>query len=438
MARKPSLVSSSALRSRLSLATDGELSGSAGCNQYMTSYTIDGNAIAIDMPATTRRLCPEPKGVMEQEQAFLAALQSAATFSVEGDMLQMRTADDAGAVIMTRRVVVDLPAPPEPTTPTGTVVGTQSLNVRSGPGTAFPVIGVASAGDQGEIVGVSADGRWWAVAVPSAPDGIGWVSVDFVLATNAENVPVMQGPPPPVATATPVPPAATATPVPAQPTATPSAEIVFTADRTTIMEGECATLSWSVQNVQAVWVYPLGANYASFPQTGQSSQQVCPTTTTTYEMRVRLRDGTTQFRQVTITVTPLAPTATPVPTAPPAPVPDPLTGTRWNVVSVNNGSGIVSLAPGTSITMDFGTDGQVTGSSGCNTYFASFSLNGNAISIGQPGATSLFCAEPAGVMDQEQAFLAALQAAATFRITGSQLDLTTAGGQIAITANQAP
>ncbi|HSN74885.1 MAG TPA: META domain-containing protein, partial [Anaerolineae bacterium] len=218
----------------------------------------------------------------------------------------------------------------------------------------------------------------------------------------------------------------------------PSAEIIFTADRTTIMQGECATLSWSVQNVQAVWIYPLGANYANYPQTGQGSQQVCPTTTTTYEMRVRLRDGTTQFRQVTITVNTPAPTATAVPTAPPAPVPDPLTGTRWNVVNINNGSGIVSLAPGTSITMDFGTDGQVTGSSGCNTYFASFSLNGNAISIGQPGATSLFCAEPAGVMDQEQAFLAALQAAATFRVTGTTLELNTAGGQIAVVANQAP
>lgn len=411
---------------------NGELSGSPGCNQYIGGYTVDGNTIQISQLGSTMRFCAEPEGVMEQEQAFLAALQSAATFTVEGDALEMRTAEDAIAVMMTRRVEVDLPAPPEPTTPTGRVVGTQSLNVRSGPGTVFPVIGVARLGDQGEIVGVSADRRWWAVAVPSAPDGVGWVSVDFVLATNAENVPVMQGPPPPAATATPVPPAPTATPVPAQPTATPSAEIFFAADRTTIVQGECATLSWSVQNVQAVWVYPLGANYASFPRTGQGSEVVCPTTTTTYEMRVRLRDGTTQFRQVTINVTQPAPTATP------APVPDPLTGTRWNVVNINDGSAIVSLLPGTSLTMDFGTDGQVTGAAGCNTYFATFSSNGNAITIGQPGATSLFCAEPAGVMEQEAAFLAALQSAATSRITGNTLELTTAGGQIAIIASRAP
>lgn len=416
---------------------DGELSGSAGCNQYIGGYTVDGNTIQIGQLGSTMRFCAEPEGVMEQEQAFLAALQSAATFTVEGDALEMRTAGDAIAVMATARVEVDLPAPPEPTTPTGRVVGTQALNIRSGPGTVFPVIGVARLGDEGELVGRSADGRWWAVAAPSAPDGVGWASADFVLATNAENVPVMQGPPPPAPTATPVPPPApTATPAPAQPTATPSADISFWADRTTINQGECATLSWSVQNVQAVWVYPLGANYAAFPQTGQGSQQVCPTTTTTYEMRVRLRDGSTQFRQVTITVNVPAPTATPVP-PPPPPVTDPLSGTRWDVVNYNDGSAIVTLLPGTAATMDFNA-GRLTGSSGCNTYQTGYTVNGNAISIDAPAATGIFCAEPAGVMDQEARFLAALQSATAFRITGNQLELTTAGGQIALVATRAP
>lgn len=417
---------------------NSELSGSAGCNQFIGGYTVDGNTIQIGQLGSTMRFCPEPEGVMEQEQAFLAALQSAATFTVEGDALEMRTAGDAIAVMATARVEVDLPAPPEPTTPTGRVVGTQALNIRSGPGTVFPVIGVARLGDQGEIVGVSADRRWWAVSVPSAPNGVGWASADFVLATNAENVPVMQGPPPPPPTPTPLPrptatpvPQATATPLP-QPTATPAAEISFWADRNTINQGECATLNWSVQNVQAVWVYPLGANYAAFPRTGQGSEVVCPTTTTTYEMRVRLRDGTTQFRQTTITV------LTPQPTATPAPAPDPLAGTRWNVVNYNDGGAIVTLIPGTVATMDFGTGGQVSGSSGCNTYQAGYRVSGNAISVTAPATTSLFCAEPAGLMDQEARFLAALQSAATFRVVGDQLELSTAGGQIALVATRAP
>ena len=250
-------------------------------------------------------------------------------------MLQMRTADDALAVIMKRKVVVDLPAPkPTPKTPTGRVVGAQTLNIRSGPSTAFPVIGAARAGDEGEIVGRSADARWWAVSAPALPGGIGWVSADFVLATNAENVPVIASPPPP----TPRPP--TPTPVPtARPTSapppppTPSPEISFWADRTNIAQGECATLNWSVQNVQAVWVYPLGEPYNRFPRTGQGSEVVCPSNTTTYEMRVLLRNGSTVFRQVTINV------ATPAPPPPPPPAADPLAGTRWDVVNVNTGQG---------------------------------------------------------------------------------------------------
>jgi heat shock protein HslJ len=419
---------------------DGELSGSAGCNQYIGGYTVDGNTIQIGQLGTTFRFCAEPEGIMEQEQAFLAALQSAATFRVEGDQLEMRTAADAIAVMMTRRVTVDLPAPPlEPATPTGRVVGTQGLNVRSGPGTAFPVIGVARLGDEGEIVGRSADGRWWVVSVPSAPGGIGWVSADFVLATNAEGVPVIEAPPPPPPTPTRVPPPATPTAVP--PTATPLPEISFWADRTNINQGECTRLNWSVQNVQGVWVYPRGEPYNRFPRTGQGSEVVCPTTTTTYEMRVLQRDGSTVFREVTINVAAPAPTATPVPpppTATPAPAPDPLAGTRWDVANYNDGSAIVTLIPGTSITMEFGRDGQIRGNAGCNTYFASYQVNGNNITIGQPGASTRLCAEPEGVMDQEARFLAAVQSAATFRITGDMLEISNAAGQIVIVANRMP
>jgi heat shock protein HslJ len=74
---------------------DGKLNGSAGCNNYMTSYTLDGDNIAIEPPATTRKLCPEPTGIMEQEAAFTTMLPQAATYSISGDTLELRTADGA-------------------------------------------------------------------------------------------------------------------------------------------------------------------------------------------------------------------------------------------------------------------------------------------------------------------------------------------------------
>ena len=289
-----------------------DLNGNAGCNNYFAGYAVKGKHILIDPPGSTMMFCEAPEGVMAQEAAYLAALESAATFRIEGDQLWLRTAEDAIAVIAVKEEIVDLPAP-EPKTPTGTVSGANVLNIRSGPGTNFPVIGAARNGDTGTIVGRSQDGRWWVVDAPSLPGGVGWVSADFVAATNADDVPVIASPPPPPPTPTRVPPPTarppTATPV--RPTAVPpppGAQINFWADRTQINQGECATLFWDVHNVRAVWVYPQGSDFNAFPRTGQGNERVCPTATTTYEMRVQLTDGSTQFRQVTINVTqPIAP-----------------------------------------------------------------------------------------------------------------------------------
>ena len=365
---------------------------------------------------------------MDQETEFLIALESAATYSIEGDQLWMRTAADEIAVIMKRKAIIDLPEPkPTPKTPKGRVVGAQTLNIRSGPSTAFPVIGAARAGDEGEIVGRSADARWWAVSTPSLPGGVGWVSADFVVATNAENVPVIASPPPP----TPRPP--TPTPVPiARPTVqpippTPSPEISFWADRTNITQGECATLNWSVNNVQAVWVYPVGQPYHRFPRTGQGSERVCPTSTTTYEMRVLLRNGQTVFRQITINVAqPIAPTS--------APVGCTAAGRRSagrdaldrGELQQRHGRG-----SGAHRRIDdhagLRHGRRITGRAGCNTYSAGYRASGNSLSVDPPIATLMMCETPAGVMQQEQQYLAALQSAGTFQISGNQLQIRSGG-----------
>ncbi|MGE5602672.1 MAG: META domain-containing protein, partial [Nitrososphaerales archaeon] len=280
----------------------------------------------------------------------------------------------------------------------------------------------------------------------SLPGGQGWVSADFVIATNVENVPVIASPPTPVPTPTPVPPTPvppTRTPMPAPP---PQAQINFWADRTQINLGECATLNWNVQNVQAVWVYPLGSDFSAFPRTGVGNERVCPPVTTTYEMRVLMTDGSTQLRQVTINVIqPIAPPQPPPvatqPIAPPQPPVEanPLAGTRWNVMNVNNGMGaVVGLVAGSTITMDFGTGGQLQGSAGCNTYSATYNASGDALTISPPRATQMYCDSPEGVMQQEQQFLAALQSAAAFQITGDRLYIRSPGGALAVSGNRAP
>jgi heat shock protein HslJ len=74
-------------------ADDGTLSGSAGCNSYTTSYSLDGGEIEITPPAATKKACADPDGVMEQEAAYLAALPSATHFRVDGGALALLAAD---------------------------------------------------------------------------------------------------------------------------------------------------------------------------------------------------------------------------------------------------------------------------------------------------------------------------------------------------------
>jgi heat shock protein HslJ len=76
----------------------GQITGFGGCNNYFADYTVDGDGITIGPAGSTRMAC-EPPEVMEQEQQYFAALETAATWSINGTRLEMRTAADAMAVL---------------------------------------------------------------------------------------------------------------------------------------------------------------------------------------------------------------------------------------------------------------------------------------------------------------------------------------------------
>jgi uncharacterized protein YraI len=92
-------------------------------------------------------------------------------------------------------------ATPPPPSSSGAATGTATeyLNVRSGPGTNYPVLVVAPPGSTGEITGRTSDSQWWQVKVATqySSTGAGWVSAQFVIAQNANNVPVVAAPPAP-------------------------------------------------------------------------------------------------------------------------------------------------------------------------------------------------------------------------------------------------
>lgn len=390
----------------------------------------------------------------------------------------------------------------------------------------------------------------------------------------------------------------TVTPAPTQ---TPVAGITFTVDRTSIQAGECVSFAWRVDNVREVYFYLQGEFWGDNPVTGEETRRECPPVTSTYYLRVVLRDGTVEVRQITINVesAPDAPsitrftidpagqitlgqcvavrwnvqgevdvvrifvdadvvwdgapikgtyndcpdhsgtvnygisaegpggvsqqdqyihivdqaTATPVPTpAPEAPSiqaftvspgqmvvgectgvswrvgggvsysriqrngeviiddagytgqqmdcldtagtytyrleaynpagesvsqerevtvtesapQNPLAGTRWQATALNG----QPVLEDTFLTASFGADGSLNGSAGCNSYSTRYLADDTLLSIFLPSVTGSLCPEPAGIMEQEQAFLTALQSAASFSLEGGQLYVSDLRGQV--------
>jgi len=83
------------------------------------------------------------------------------------------------------------------------------------------------------------------------------------------------------------------TPTP-PPTATVSPSIDFRADRTTIRAGECVIFTWNVSHAGDVFFYTQGQQPDLNRVAAAGSQTECPPTTTTYELRVVMGDGTTE------------------------------------------------------------------------------------------------------------------------------------------------
>jgi LysM repeat protein len=79
-------------------------------------------------------------------------------------------------------------------------------------------------------------------------------------------------------------------------TPTPSA-VAFRTDVENLLAGECTNLRWDVFNISEIFI----DETLTIPN---NSQQVCPTTTTTYTLRVVYPDGTQSTHAVTITVQP--------------------------------------------------------------------------------------------------------------------------------------
>jgi peptidyl-Lys metalloendopeptidase len=116
-----------------------------------------------------------------------------------------------------------------------------------------------------------------------------------------------------------------------------------------------------------------------------------------------------------------------------------LAGTEWVLTS------LAGNAPmqGTQITLSFEAE-SLGGSGGCNTYGGSYTASDDSLAVSDLYWTEMACLEPEGILDQELAYLNALNAVASYRVDAGRLQLYgEAGTQVLVfgpqeTARPAP
>ena len=302
---------------------------------------------------------------------------------------------------------VDLPEP-DTGEPTAVVTAPDGIFIRTGPGTDYPSIGAAPFEETGEIVGVSEDGEWWVVALPEAPNEQGWISAAFVEATNAGDVPVIPTPPlEPALTGTTWqwvsltnPNGVTVVNDPA------SYTILFNTDGTANIQADCNSVgaTYTTADSSSINIVLGPSTLVACPDgsldqqflTGLSNAAIYFFEEGDLYMDMQADGGTLRFEAQTTDGTE---------GSPPAGVAD---GSQFVVVSFGPVGAEQPVLAGTQITATF-EDTEVFGSAGCNDYAGTLTPVNDYFTVGPIISTQKACADPAGIMEQEQAYLTALQ-----------------------------
>lgn len=119
------------------------------------------------------------------------------------------------------------------------------------------------------------------------------------------------------------------------------------------------------------------------------------------------------------------------------PIPTSLLGKKWILKTFVFNNQQVSLIANRELTIKFDQEGEVSGYSGCNNFFAAYEIGGYStkgsstegdLSIGPIAHTEMACLEE-GVMEQETMYLTALGEVTTFQVTSDELQLSSEGKQ---------
>jgi len=103
---------------------------------------------------------------------------------------------------------------------------------------------------------------------------------------------------------------------------------------------------------------------------------------------------------------------------------------QWQLVSYGSPSEQMPAAPDVGTSIEFDTEGRMSGNVGCNSFGGDYTVDGNKIKFGPVMSTLMGCIGPVG--EQETATLGVMREIATFMLNDDILTITSADGSMAI------
>jgi heat shock protein HslJ len=313
------------------VAEGNQVSGSAGCNQYSTTYTSDGENLEFsDEIVLTRMMCTEP--LMDLESAYLEVLANTARGNVDGNNLTLLDAQGNELATFTRLEPADL---------SGTNWQVTSFN-----------------NGQGAIVST----------LPEAP----------VIAS-------------------------------------------FRADNSLIGFSGCNAYShqWNTDGFAISVTIGSQTRYACGDEImlQEAAYQAAFGMAGVYKVlgdAMEFRNSAGDLIMTFVRLENL-----------------PLAGPNWIVQSINNlQDALMSPIRGTDLNLNLDEAGNASGSSGCNTFSGSYEATDTTLTFGPLASTMMACEDD--IMNQEAAYLNALQSTALFEVQGNFLLLKDASERVLV------
>lgn len=178
--------------------------------------TPEGGAPVENIPPSDAAAeATQPPAEVAQPPAEAAAPPAAAPVTATQTTTSTQPVTDTDQVVINTPAPAQTPTAAAPAAPVAAQVTTNDIvNIRSGPGTGYSLVGSAQVGEKFPVTGKNQAGDWWQINYNGQT---GWIFGQLVTASGTEGVAVAQNIP-----ALPTPAPATATPVP-QPTQPPAA-----------------------------------------------------------------------------------------------------------------------------------------------------------------------------------------------------------------------